>query len=552
MRKFCLMAFPLLLVVFLACGCSANRDADAMCEFDCDSVINLKLGTANTSDAVAYAPLSTNTMLHYINIDYDNTIINYEPVTGRVEALAAGSTRIKGTINGKTKSVQINVTQAIYCTSIKCTDFVMEYSKTADLFATDRNAVVINDGYNMGFTFESLTPEILSVDGAGIVTAKAIGQGQINIYAKSGVSTNPNQLYDEIYQTINITVMNQRENLSLSILDSNLNELSYTMENDVKTYELYSTFAGNLKYILKISSDQSLKNCWFVESSTSADCINYVANSKNSRLVTQNQNYIRTDDPKVVYQIFSLVDCGVDSIRKNILDFGQNFYYESVSEQIKLRVYQQTLDSDILVNVYNADSTSESNIIDTEGRYCLYEEDTGSLGALVKAKINNELCDSTYTVSCDNVTVTALGDNKYLVTCGKSYGEGSLTIKANDGGGVKVIKFYNYKVLTTIVVKSQPEVVLYAKDNYYLSANYEVYDVAGNVVEGCKVEVIIYDSDKNLVSSQSDKVKSISVLYPNFIVQFAGVENDSVQYSVVLHAIDTGYYSDVINVLIYA
>jgi len=156
MRKFYLMAFPLIMAVFLVCGCTANQDADAMCEFNCDNVINLKLGTANSSDAVAYAPIETNTFIQNLIIDYDSTIINYEVTTGKIYALSAGTTRIKCTLNGKTKYVQVNVVRSVYCTSLQCGNLVMELGKTADLLSANRRAIVANDDYNMGYTFTSL------------------------------------------------------------------------------------------------------------------------------------------------------------------------------------------------------------------------------------------------------------------------------------------------------------------------------------------------------------------------------------------------------------
>lgn len=554
MRKIHLMVFPLLLVVFLACGCAENRDADAMCKFDCDSVINLKIGTASSADAVAYAPLLTNTLIQNIIIDYDKTIISYEVATGRIEALRSGSTRIKCTVNDKTKSVLVNVEQAVYCALLECFDCVMEYGKTADLLSASRNTFKTNTYYNMGYTFESLTPDVLSVDASGVVTAKAVGAGQIQVVVLTGVNRNSATQYDTLSKTINIVVMERRNDLSLSIFNNDLTQEieSEVDENGVKCYTLYSSADGSISYNLKITSDQSLKNRFICESTTIADCVNYHQYSENDRLIVQDNNYIISKDEKTMYQTFRLVDCGTDTIQKEILDSGLNFFYKSLSEKINLRVYEQASSSDISTKVLSASGDKEYENISTYGSYCLYKSEDGD-NPIVYVDVDiSEYCNPQYEYSAQNLTVTKADNGMLAVSFGESVGEGLLTISSADGGGAKkVISFYNYGKIVTIFPEAERYNYLYWEDGYaYFVKNFKVYDEDGNLLENYEIEVSIVDKDGYTVTDKA-RIYYQDVLYQSFAITFAGLGDETVKYDIVLHAKDTLYYSNVLTVYIY-
>lgn len=551
MRKFYMMAFPLLLVVFLACGCAANRDADAMCEFDCDSLITLKIGTANAADAVAYAPLLTNTMIQYINIEYDKTIINYEPATGRIEALRAGTTRIKSTVNGKTKSVQVKVEQAIYCTYLQCTDFAMEFGKTADMLSSSRNYLKINKGYNMGYTFESLTPEILDIDASGVITANSVGDGAIKIVAKTGVNPNANSGYEILPKTIRVTVMERRDDLSLSILNANMDELDYTLdEYGIKNYELYSTSDKSIGYVLKISSDQSLDNCMFTEKSTYLDCDNYIANSTNKRLFVQNEGYTLATNQKTVFQGFYVVDCGTDVIQKGILDSGYNFYYDSLSERINIRVYKLATNDDISAKVYNSECTEEYALTNKDKQYCLYYSDDDSENSVVYVDPEiSEFCNQKWDYDAENITVTQADNGMLKVSYGQTVGMGRLIIKATDGSTAsQTIEFYNYRNAITITTTAAEKTVIYMHNgSASFTADYAVHDEAGKLIENQLLEFLFYDANGDRVILGANKVAHKDAMYPNFIIEFV----KEGKYTVVLKAQGMEYYSEFLYVYVY-
>ncbi len=561
MRKIYLMMFPLFLVVFLTCGCAGNKDANAMCEFDCDSVITLKIGTANSSDAVAYAPLVTNTLVENLNISYDSSIIDYNIATGRIEALRSGTTRIKSTINDKTKSVQVNVEQAVYCTSLKCNDFVMEYGKTAELISGSRKAFVVNSGYNMGYTFGSLTPQILSVDSDGVVTANAVGNGQIYVATCSGVNPLSPTKYDTAWATINVTVMERRADLSLEIYNSDMTQ-QITSEEDEdgnEFYTLYSSKDGSVSYNLKISSDQSLKDCLFTEKTTVADCINEISCSSNNRLVVQGV-YLLSQDQRTVYQSFKVVDCGTDAIQKGILESGQNFYYSSLSKRLNIRVYRQAIDSDISAKVYYSDCEKEYDLIDKIGQYCLYRgDDSGKTDSVVYvvpkiSKYCNPKCNIVY----ENLTVQQVENGMLKVSCGENSGVGTLTIISKDGGGAKLkLTFCDYSIMQTTLLTittdaKQTTTLYFDKDgNATFGAKFEIHDEAGNIVTNRKVVLLLFDFDNKEVELSLPQVDYYDIVDKTFSIVFRDVGSNVLCYKVMLRTEDLSYCSDVMLVYIY-
>ncbi len=549
MRKFNLMVFPLMLVICLFCGCAASGDADAMCEFDCDSVINLKLGTADPNDAVACAPLLTNTLIQNIAIEYDDTVISYSVATGRIVALRAGSTKIKTTLNGVTKSVQVNVTDAVYCNDLRVIDFVMEYGKPADLLAYNRNYLIANSGYNMGYTFESLTPEVLSVDALGVITANSCGQGIIKVAAKVGVNPNTPSGYDIVFRTICVTVVEQRMTLELTVLDKNMNELDYVLDaSGAKNYTVYSTTNGSLNYYLKISSDQSLSNCLFTENTTYFDCLNLVLDSDNQRLVRQSDLYQKSQDERVVYQSFYLVDSGIDAIEKHILDAGYNFYYSSYSEKIWLNVYKLTTESDISVRVLNADLSPYGNV-DLNNDYCLYDDAEGNLTNFVYVDIIvNRYCEGKLAYESNNLTVEAEENGLLKVSAGATGGVATLTIWALDGSNAcTTIGFYVYKMAVTITTQIDKNIIYLVDGEALFTANYAVHNEDGDLLKNQDLEFVFVDSDSQPVYIGKNKVRYYDASYPTLVVEFVCTG----KYTLLLKSVGNEYYSDVIFIYVY-
>lgn len=548
MRKFFMVALSVFVVAFLCCGCAAHSDADAMCEFDCDSVITLRIGTADPSEARALVPLLTNTLLHNIAIEYDDTIIDYQPATGRVEALRAGVTKIKTTVNGQTQSVQVNVEEAVYCSDFTVTDFVMELGKTADLFATNRNCIKVNSGYNMGYTFESLSPQILSVDAAGVVTALASGEGIVKVVAKTGIDTLAAGGYDTLFRMVNIEVTERREDICLSILDTNMREVEYSLNDDgAKCYTLFSRQNGNSNYILKISSDQSLKNCLFAENTTSMDCQNRVEGSSNTRLVVLSGMYQRAVDPHVVYQSFGVVDSGLDAIEKHVIDAGYNFYYNALSERIFVSVFRQATSSDITATVYNEAMVEYQNV-NLNNDYCLYAGGTAKANFVYVVPTLADLCLDSWDFVANNLTVTRHAGCLRVSTGAKS-GVGTLTICSGDGGGAeRVISFYNYQSAITITSTAKSVNVLYLHDgSATFCAYYAVHDESGNVLSDQGVDFVFVDQAGEVISPGSDQITYTDWLYPTFAIQFVSTG----KYTLFIKSRAGQYYSDVMFIYVY-
>lgn len=553
MRKIYMMVFPLLLAVFLVCGCANNRDADAMCYFDCDKVITLKIGTANSNDMIGYAPLMTNTTMQNILIEYDEDIISYQPATGKIIALKAGETRIKSTVNGKSKSIQVKVSEAIYCSSLICYDFVMEYGKSANILTSNRNYVKTNSNYNMGYSFESLTPDILSINQEGEITANSVGVGLVKIVAKTGINANVASGYDVVVRNVEVRVVERRDNLTLDILDSDMKSVPYTMKEGIKNYILYSTENEPINYILKISSDQPLTNCMIAEATTYNDCVNLVQNSNNTRLWVANQKYAIQDNiDTVAYQKFYVVDCGTDFIQKTILDTGANFYNNNLSEPVSICVYKLTTSKDISMKVYGLDKVSEYDLKNSDNQYCLYtadeERNTSASIVYVSPQINT-LCNPNFNYRAENITVTQDESGMLAISCGDTGGVGRLIIQANDGSEViQIIEFYTYKAAITITTTAKAENIMYLnKGSGTFYAKYCVHDEGGNEISAGILDLLFFDNEYNLITGAVDGVRYYDTLYPSFAIEFT----KEGKYIVMLKTSESQYYSDFITIYVY-
>jgi len=554
MHKLYMMVFPVLLVVFLACGCANDKDASAMCEFDCDSIINLKIGTANSADAIGYAPLLTNTDISEIGITYDKSIISYDVVTGRIEALNYGSTRIKSTIGNKSKSVLVKVERAIFCETFQCTDFEMELGKTVDLLSSNHSYFKINKGYNMGYTFESMTPDILSINPAGVITGLSTGEGCVKVLLKDSVDETLDGGYKVLSKYINITVRECRNTLELEVLDSDYQVLNFTVDKDgYKHYSLYSRAYNPIKYILKVSSDQKLDGCWwtdFQDATSSVDCRNLITNSTNTRLVVFGEKSVVTgDNLNIVYQNFSVVDCGVDIIQKCVVDNGANFYYNWLSERIIVDVYVLATDDDISVNIYSDDGVSTYDKVDEFGRYCLYADNNGESLSLVYIDPQfGKFCDTGYTFECENLTAVPIEDGKLIVTAGTKPGIGKLILTASDGGGARhTIEFYNFVANATISTTSKDENIVYlvnGRAKFYVE--YTIRDSLGNLISDQQAKVRVQDTSGYTIKCGQGEISYIDSNTSSALIEFA----KSGKYVVILQSKDGAITSEEIIVYV--
>lgn len=544
MRKFYMLALPLFMLLFFTCGCNAVNPNDEVrvVAFNCDTeLFTLKLGTAEETNEIALAPLLTNTTLEDCIIEYDSSIIEYNPATGVLKALNAGTTKIKATSGQKTASVEVVVDRAVYCTSIKSETCYVELGSTAKLTPK------VNASYNMGFTYDIISGEdILSIDADGTITPLAAGMAQIKVVAKTAVNRTLDGGYDSVWAVMTVHVVEPRTTLNLEILDENMHALPYTLDNyGIKNYTLYSTADNSIMYIMKLSSDQNLSNCFFSENTTANDCQNLIEGSKNTRLFSQLFNYSYFRDGYICQSFYAL-DCGKDYMQQSVIENGLNFYHQCLSQRICLNVYKETTPRDIAITLSTRDDFStEYELKNSAGQYYLYED---ADPVYVSVDIN-KYCLGGYTYTADNIEVTEIADGVLGITSGADFGAGSLTIMATDGSGVEiVIPFYNEREMLTIVTDADNVNLLYMERGSAVPfvANYTVYDGTGERLHTQMVELVFVDEDDNEIIVGDDKISYCDFVYPSFVIEFC----KEGKYNFRLRSVDYGYLSPLITVYV--
>ena len=543
MRKIFMLALPVIMCVFLACGCAVvnEDDVERIINFDCQELFNLRVGTAEKSNEIAMAPLQTNTTLENCVIEYDDKVISYNPVTGEVVALNAGVTKIRASSGDKSASVQVVVDRAVYCTSLKSETKFVEINKAAKLVPS------VNAGYNMGFSFVSLNPEILTIDNEGNITSYATGVAQVKVSAKRCVNKSIAGGYEPVYAVMTINVVAPRTTLTLDILDNNMNALPYSLdEYGIKNYNLYSTQNKQNMYILKLSSDQSLDNCYFTENTTVNDCQNIVYGSLNSRLFRSNLEYRYLADG-CVYLSFYTLDAGKDYIEQAMLESGLNYFYKRSSERVCINVRTLTTSDDISLKVYSDEGLlNRYDLKNSKGQYYLYAGEQAST-LYVNVDIN-KYCDGAFTFDSQNLTVTRNGA-VLQISHGTEVGVGILNVYTSDGSELTVsLTFYNEIETVTIMTDVELVQLLYLENGAVsLVGNYEVRDSTGEKVNWQNCEYIFYDSTGKEIEPSSDAVTYTDTVYPTFAIQF-GKEG---KYSFRLKSVEYGYLSEIITVYVF-
>ena len=97
--RYYIFALPVLFLAILFCGCGqddTSQTNEYIVEFECPEIINMKLGTTDSSNEVALAPLFSNVDLSNCVIEYDDSIISYDASTGEIRALKSGFNRSSG------------------------------------------------------------------------------------------------------------------------------------------------------------------------------------------------------------------------------------------------------------------------------------------------------------------------------------------------------------------------------------------------------------------------------------------------------------------------
>ena len=533
-------ALPLLLIAFLFCGCGQDntlQTSDYVVEFECPEIINMRMGTTDTNNEVALAPLYSNVDLSNCIIEYDDSIISYDANTGIIRALKSGSTQIKVTAGDKVDIIDVVVDQAIYCTSLtfNATDKIL-LGKTAEL------KVNTNAGYNMGLEYVSLDPDVLTIDENGIITPVSLGYATIKVIAKSAVDDYVDLGYRTIWATKTVQVVEERQQLNIEILDSNLEPLEYELdEYGIINYNLFSTPNQDLVYVIKLSSDKVFdSSCYVTESTTANDCTNTSGTARRLWNWTNNFENIVVDSNYTLYRPFYAVDSGVDYFQESVLEVGMNFNSTVKSQPIKINVYKQT--QDVNYTVYQDETCdTEYNLMNTENEYIL--DKTSKL--FVKVNLD-EFAIQNINYDFNNINCEATKDG-FLISSSGVVGSGYLVLQSVDGSNItKVIKFYNDVENITIQVEDTSANLTLNNGVAGFKTNYTVFDVNGNLLENQRCFIEFLDASGNEITLSEDTVIYEDVTYKSFTINF--YKSGTYYFRLVS---ENGYLSQIITVSIF-
>ncbi len=542
MRKTFLFALPVLFVIALFCGCTYNLDDDSqnsfVFKFSCPKEITMKLGTIDQSNETASAPLYANFDLDECTLEYDKEIINYDINTGTITALKSGETKIKATAGQKTVSVNVVVQKAVYCSYLFCSA-----SEKISLEDTAQLNVKTNQSYNMGIDYQSMDTSILTVDANGVITPLKSGTTSIKISAKTSINPSNSNGYSMTYTTTAVTVVEPRKELKIEILDSQKQPLSCsTDEFGVTNYNLISSNSKTPCYILKVSSDKSLKNAYITEETTSQDCTNVLGSSSRLwKFLENTQGYLIEDD--VYLRPIYAVDCGVDYIQQGLLEVGLNYRSEIKSNLIKLNVYRVAQEGDISLTLYNDESCQNEYILkNNSNQYYLYENDAPKF---LKTTVS-PYCLKPISYVSDNVTCQQV-EGGLLVSIGGQVGGGTITFYINDGSGYSItIHFYNDITSQVILVDCEDVVNISLNDggvaNFF--AYYSVKNENGENALSQHCQICFVDENYQIVNYDEDTILYQDISTSTFTIDFLKTG----QYRVCLASVMEGYLSKIITI----
>ena len=116
----------------------------------------------------------------------DTTIATVEE-TGKVTAVKAGDATITATADGKTAKCQVTTVEPVAVTGVSLSPEAVQLAvgTTTTLKAT----VAPDNATNQKVTWSSSNPEVATVEGNGLITAKAIGQAEIEVKTAAGAKT---------------------------------------------------------------------------------------------------------------------------------------------------------------------------------------------------------------------------------------------------------------------------------------------------------------------------------------------------------------------------
>ncbi len=522
MKKSWFIMAPFVLVfafLFVGCADDSKSEMDAKLSFNCASEIVMKYGTY--LDEPAYAPLITNIDINDLSVDYNKNIINYDIETGMITANSSGETTLIVKSGLRVATVNVNVVTANYCTNLTLSK---KYVVKLNQGACEKITPEVNQNYNMGFEFKSYDPTVATIDENGVITPLQKGTAIIEVVAKNGI----NELgYTYIYKTATVVVEDVATEFNIEILDKDLNPLELIKaEQGFDYYELYSGDNAPL-YVLKYSSDISLKDKYLKIFNNNLTQNN---SGENSRLFTYDvgeagyQIQSSNEDGTVWYKPFYAVDSGIDFLQEILVDVALNYDNSIRSNLIKIKVYKSTTTFNV-TPYYDEKLTEPINNTPNENIELVFTNNQ----ALVyfDIKVNEYANTDFYFSDLENVEITRNTDN--LVTV-KFLNTGNYAIVFVPKDNLDLIKIFNFAVFEkeycNEIVVAQTKLVL--SKNEYQCVDFSVYNSAGEIEqENGGVIAVAYDINGQLVTDTFE----FKLIFDNIYIKAL----KSGEYNVVLY-----------------
>ena len=149
-----------------------------------ETTLKLTEGEARQLKATVNPENATNRTVEWKSSD--TTIATVEE-TGKVTAVKAGDATITATADGKTAKCQVTTVEPVAVTGVSLSPEAVQLAvgTTTTLKAT----VAPDNATNQKVTWSSSNPEVATVEGNGLITAKAIGQAEIEVKTAAGAKT---------------------------------------------------------------------------------------------------------------------------------------------------------------------------------------------------------------------------------------------------------------------------------------------------------------------------------------------------------------------------
>ena len=149
-----------------------------------ETTLKLTEGEARQLKATVNPENATNRTVEWKSSD---TTIATVDETGKVTAVKAGDATITATADGKTAKCQVTTVEPVAVTGVSLSPEAVQLAvgTTTTLKAT----VAPDNATNQKVTWSSSNPEVATVEGNGLITAKAIGQAEIEVKTAAGAKT---------------------------------------------------------------------------------------------------------------------------------------------------------------------------------------------------------------------------------------------------------------------------------------------------------------------------------------------------------------------------